>query len=66
LGRTPEGCQILRCKFTLTWRLAPIGVRSWLMTFSGGLRGLRPPVTFSQPFRLLSSVNYMNAFASLG
>jgi len=29
------------------------------MTFSGGLRGLRPPATFWQPFRLLRSVNYM-------
>src|SRR6185369_5303138 len=36
------------------------------MTFSGGLRGLRPPATFWQPFRLLWSINYMNAFASLG
>src|SRR6185369_711266 len=33
------------------------------MTFSGGLRGLRPPATFWQPFRLPRSVNYMNALA---
>src|SRR6185295_10631323 len=31
------------------------------MTISGGLRGLRPPATFWQPFRLLTSVNYMKS-----
>ena len=67
-GRTLEGCQILRCKDLLRTAaglefnekyllcgLAPLRGAHDNDDVSGGLRGLRPPATFLQPFGLLRS-----------